>query len=680
MRKIFFLFSFILFNITSESQISVDRTFPYDSPVYLIDNILLGGGIVASNYSFEGDSMQIGFFNAINTNLGLDSGIVLSTGDIANLVPGNLSFINPSNVVTDPDLLNVANSVPALIGQSFTVSSINDVAKLEFDFIPTSDTITFRYVFGSQEYFAFENTQYNDVFGFFLSGPGINGPYANNSVNLAIVPGSAPPLPITISSVNSVTPINQQYFVDNTQGLDTIADADGMTTVLTATAVVQCGELYHIRLAIADGTDQGLSSYVWLDAGSFKSPVLEVSNDLGLDSNFVEIPCNASITLFADGAPGSSYQWIDSNGIIISMDSSVIVGPGKYVVIATLFGCDITSDTIIIDSDLPPLIDLGSDQTIPCNTLYDLIPSVSGGTGIYSYIWSNGSTNNSIEVGEGIYTLTIDDGTGCLSVDSVIILEDPPPIVSVSGGGDLCGDIFSVDIIFNYSGLVPWELTYYDGLGTETISDIGVQNYVINTQQNGVYYPVLVQDYNGCTALISDSVFVNVYDLPDPILDPSVYVIYEGQDITLTLLNQYYSYSWYNNNDSLISSSPTLNIIDSGSYFVTVIDSNGCIGSSNLVDVNTVPLTEIFIPNSFTPNGDFHNDKLLITTKNTKVFSMKVVNRWGDLIYQTDNENKFWDGTFKGQIVPQGTYYYTIDLLGEDNVPYTKVGTVQVIH
>ena len=73
-----------------------------------------------------------------------------------------------------------------------------------------------------------------------------------------------------------------------------------MTTVLTATAVVQCGELYHIRLAIADGTDQGLSSYVWLEAGSFKSPVLEVSNDLGLDSNFVEIPCNASITLFAD--------------------------------------------------------------------------------------------------------------------------------------------------------------------------------------------------------------------------------------------------------------------------------------------------------------------------------------------------------------------------------------------
>ena len=70
------------------------------------------------------------------------------------------------------------------------MSSVNDIAKLEFDFVPTSDTITFRYVFGSQEYFAYENTQYNDVFGFFLSGPGIAGPYANGAINLAIVPNS----------------------------------------------------------------------------------------------------------------------------------------------------------------------------------------------------------------------------------------------------------------------------------------------------------------------------------------------------------------------------------------------------------------------------------------------------------------------------------------------------------
>ncbi|MGY8989678.1 MAG: choice-of-anchor L domain-containing protein, partial [Flavobacteriales bacterium] len=384
MKKLVFVL-FYLYCISADSQITVDRTVPNNNPTYLIDNVLLGGGIVASNHTYEGDSSQIGFFNAVNTNLGLDSGIIMATGEIENLVPGNLGFTIISNTVTDPDLLNVANSVPGMIGQSFSVSSINDVAKLEFDFVPTSDTVRFRYVFGSQEYFAFENTSYNDVFGFFLSGPGIAGPYANGAENLAIVPGSNPPLPITISSVNSVTPINQQYFVNNQNGLDTIADADGLTTVLTAVAVVQCGQTYHIRLAIADGSDQGLSSYVWLEAGSFKSPVLDVTDNLGFDSTYMEIPCNSSVMLTAYGGSGATYEWINQIGMIISTNSSVVVGPGKYLVSATSSGCAVISDTITIIGDVPPSFDLGADVTISCNTQFTLTPVVTGGTGNYSY-------------------------------------------------------------------------------------------------------------------------------------------------------------------------------------------------------------------------------------------------------------------------------------------------------
>ena len=254
------------------SQIILDNNSPYDSPQWLIDNILLGSGVTASNHQYFGDSAQIGWFDATNTSLGIDEGIILATGEYKLLDPNYVpQFLILPNVTTDPDLLNVANSVPSLIAQTFTVSSINDVAKLEFDFVPKSDTIKFRYVFGSQEYFGWENTQYNDVFGFFLSGPGISGPYnspafhPNGSINLAIVPNSNPPLPITVSSVNSVGPMNPQYFIDNSTSLDTISDVNGYTTAFTATAVVQCGETYHIRLSIADGSDGSLNSYVWLE-------------------------------------------------------------------------------------------------------------------------------------------------------------------------------------------------------------------------------------------------------------------------------------------------------------------------------------------------------------------------------------------------------------------------------
>ena len=164
---IFFLLSFI-----SYGQIKVNLSSPYDAPSFLIDDVLLGGGIVASNHLYQGDSVQIGFFDATNTSLGIDNGIVMATWEVGVLDPAFVStFPLIPNTVTDPDLLNVANSVPPLLPaphtNSFTVSSVNDVAVLEFDFVPTSDSLSFRYVFGSQEYFAFEISQYNDVFGFF---------------------------------------------------------------------------------------------------------------------------------------------------------------------------------------------------------------------------------------------------------------------------------------------------------------------------------------------------------------------------------------------------------------------------------------------------------------------------------------------------------------------------------
>ena len=107
-----FLTFFILFNVLTftqiNAQITVDNNNPNDNPVFLIDNVLLGGGVVASNHSYMGDSIQIGYFDGSNSNLGLGSGIVLSTGDI-NLLDPNFAgfgdFIDVVPAVTDPDLL-----------------------------------------------------------------------------------------------------------------------------------------------------------------------------------------------------------------------------------------------------------------------------------------------------------------------------------------------------------------------------------------------------------------------------------------------------------------------------------------------------------------------------------------------------------------------------------------------
>ena len=762
MKRITFLL-LVLFSVNLQAQIIIDNLTPYNSPTFLVDDVLLGGGVVASNHTYQGETSQIGWFDAANTNLGINNGIVMCTGDIYALDPINGgTFPMMPNTVTDPDLLAVANSVPGLIGQSFSVSSINDIAILEFDFIPTSDSMEFRYAFGSQEYFGFENSSYNDVFGFFLSGPGIAGPWANGAINLATVPNSSPPLPITISSINSVTPINQQYFVDNQNGLSIIADADGFTTVLTAQALVQCGETYHIKLAIADGSDQGLSSYVWLEAGSFYSPPLSVVNDLSIDSNVMQIACNSTIELTADGGVGATYEWFDVvTSTSFSTDSFVIVSEGQYVVSADISGCakfsdtltviadpaptvnlnsnssiiipcnsdilinpvvsggtppysylwssgDIDStlflsegthnitvtdilgcsgaDTIEIIFDLPPDIDLGLDYNIPCNTTTPLSANINqdgnyGGTPPYSYLWNNGLIDSSINVSEGTYILTVTDFYGCADSDEINILEDPVPSAIISGGGSVCDNGSTVAVNFIFNGLLPWDLTYTDGSIVSNINNIMNSNFSISTNIAGEYSIILADDVNDCIANTNstDKIEVIVNPLPNPFVIPNDVTIYFGEEVDLTVGN-YSFYEWYTVEDSLLSNEQILTVQDSGRYKVWVEDENGCSAMSDIAIVRSVPLTQVFVPTVFTPNDDEHNELFVIEGSHIVNFNIQIFDRWGEQLFESNFIDKSWDGTFQSIKVQQGSYFYKIEILGEDGNIFKKNGLIKVIY
>ena len=503
-RLFYFIFVFVI-SFSLKSQIVLDNNNPNNNPIYLIDNILLGGGVTATNHVYQGDTMQLGFFNGVNSNLGIDSGIVLATGDIAVLDPNFPGFAGfPANLVGDPDLLSVANSVPPLLPapytNSFSVSSINDVAVLEFDFIPSSDTITFRYVFSSLEYSFdgittnFENSQYNDVFGFFLSGPGITGPYSSpaafpgGSVNLATVPGSNPALPITISSVNSVTPINSQYYVQN-MGVVTpmTVNVNAFTTVFTATAVVQCGQLHHIRLAIADGTDTALDSYVFLEAGSFSSPELVITNNFyNNDTTLIELPCNGTVDLTASSASNLSYLW--STG---DTTSSINVGPGIYYVTAFSGGCNIGSDTIIVQSASSATVDIGTDLQICDGEQVIINPIIVGGTAPYIYNWSNGSTSSSIIVSSGTYNLDITDSNGCTASGNPIdVISNPLPSIDVSPSNPIvCG---GVPVVLSATGADSYSWTPSTGLN-DSFADTVLASPMITTN-----YTVQGTDLNGC--------------------------------------------------------------------------------------------------------------------------------------------------------------------------------------
>lgn len=132
------------------------------SPQYLVENVLLGSGVSVSNVSYTGSNLSLGSFSQGGSSiLGISSGIVLSTGRVTDLSSAN----NLPNMQ-----YNTQGGSDAQLQSLTPMNNIYDAAVLEFDFIPSTDSIQFRFVFGSEEYAEWIGSNFNDVFGFFITG------------------------------------------------------------------------------------------------------------------------------------------------------------------------------------------------------------------------------------------------------------------------------------------------------------------------------------------------------------------------------------------------------------------------------------------------------------------------------------------------------------------------------
>ena len=341
------------------------------------------------------------------------------------------------------------------------------MATIEFDFIPNSDTVSFNYVFGSNEYLTWVNSEYNDVFGFFISGPGITGPYSsppgfpNGSINIATVPNSIPPLPITISSVNNV--LNNQYYIDNQFTFPQTVSCNGFTTLFNATTLVQCGETYHIRLALADGSDSSLDSWVFLEAGSFSSNgSVSVSSGIANGGNFLYEGCNAAFftfdrpdasndfTVYFDiqgtATPSLDFPLINDSLVIPAGQFTdtvfvypildTITEPTETVILNVIYercngNLDTSTATIYISDYTPLYLDLADSLNI-CSDLFEsatLQSDWGGGIDPIALNWSNGSDQDVIIVSPDstqYFSLSIYDGCNQEIHDSVLVWNQCP--------------------------------------------------------------------------------------------------------------------------------------------------------------------------------------------------------------------------------------------------------------
>lgn len=254
--------------------------------VALIDTVFLKGVNQSQykNISFKGDPKAVGYFYDGFMFGGFETkkGIVMSTGLAENLAVSNNCTNNVISGNTsggsDGDLGDLVNA------------TINDACVIEFDFKPTNQMSSFRYVFGSEEYPEYVGSSFNDVFGFFLSGDGISGPYSNGSVNIALIPGTG--LPVSINNVNcgNTSPNCQpgpggtycdmliENIVSTSPAFKQMA-LNAYTISFTAENLTTPCSWYHIKLAIGDAGDSAWDSGVFLEMGSFDpGKVTETTN------------------------------------------------------------------------------------------------------------------------------------------------------------------------------------------------------------------------------------------------------------------------------------------------------------------------------------------------------------------------------------------------------------------
>ena len=392
------------------SQLMEVTNAPPITPQNLITNIFLGDGVEVLSVTYEGSPLAVGFFKDGQNAVGMDRGILMTTGravtqgfQLGVAEPGSAqaSVDNASNLF-DADMLAISGGEP-----------IFNVARYTITFIPIADTLRFRYAFGSEEYPEYVCSEFNDIFGFFISGPGITGPYQNSAANIALIPGTN--LPVRINNVNpgfpgafgnpgNCTPplgsLAYSAFYNDNNGTNMMPVYDGMTDVFTAEAIVQPCQVYTIKLVIADVGDPVFDSGVFLEAKSFGTGSLNVDiATLSLDGSVAE-GCAAGRITFSLPNPVESDYYIDFNllgdainGVdyvqlpdtlfipagqssvsldIIAIEDGIAEGPESLLIDVQRDACN--RDTFLILIRDNPLLkpDLGQDSTVCAGTFIQL--------------------------------------------------------------------------------------------------------------------------------------------------------------------------------------------------------------------------------------------------------------------------------------------------------------------
>jgi gliding motility-associated-like protein len=456
--------------------------------------------------------------------------------------------------------------------------------------------------------------------------------------------------------------------------------------VFTSKSTVSTGKIATYAWDFGDGSSSALQNpkhkyqytgtfditlTVTTDKGCLSSTISKITVYPNPTANFTaEAVCGYDSTRFVNASSAAygsiSYNWTFEPGKTSTLKEPAykFSASGSFMVklIATTnFGCKDSTFKLVTVNPVPQAAFKYADVCIGKENLFTNSSVISGGS-IQDIYWNFGDSNTASggtvirhqfeKAGKYTVSLTVVSGKGCVDTVSHDVIVHALPSAKITSAGPM-----SVCFGGSVSLSAPKGLKYAWSTGETTQS--------ITVKKTGTYI-VVVSDTFGCSSL--DSAHVTIWLQP---------VISAGKDTAISKgfsANLHASgglkYTWtpVTALDNPNIKDPIATPLETTSYIVIGTDANGCLGSDTVI-VNVIDDHKVITYNTISPNGDGMNDKWVIDNINTFPGAIVTIyNRYGQVIYQTDNYQNDWQGTYNGADLPEGTYYYTITFRDNDKV------------
>lgn len=625
MKKQFILLILsFLFSIISYAQIGLT----VDSPVDVNDVIskLSGEGVVISNITSDCNSAAFGEFDDVLGEVGLDKGLLMTNGSAKEV-----GTINNGNTTKDYQITSFDSDLTKSLNDAaiFNVD-LHDACKIEFDITPAKTGLSFRYVFGSDEYLEYVGSGVEDAFGFYITGEFQEGQGVQTR-NLATVPNTNEV--VSIETINNKK--NSQYYINN-EGLknipgDKLFEYDGYTVPLTATTNVIPCETYRIKLIIADVGDGIIDSGVLIEAGSFVSiseSLVEIKYEHDRFPHLIE-ECNDGELIFKrpeylsisrDLIVNYLVKGTAENGVDYQkIPTSIVIPKGQKT-----FSLPITTiqdnekeelENIQIDIlNTCPKFPIAYSLTVPLRDDFDYSienPKICWGDEIQL-------NQNAIERDSLIWNQT--NFLSCLNCNSPIFKN-------------LETDTFQVKIIDKPS---------LCEINKEVIIDVTKVQADFDFKRDENYTSLDIQFTN-----LSKNAQNYLWDF--------------GDKTNSTVVSPFHYFPFENLSQ------------EQQKYIVQLIARSENPVCSDTIQKEILIEEPLYIPNVITPNKDLKNDKFIVNGIIFNKWTFTVYNRWGKEVYFTEGYRNEWLPNH----LNDGVYYFILENPNKDR---TYKGWVQILH